>query len=84
MMKLENESDGTVLAKDMEMGQIGVIMKAQNNQDQIGKIVISCYNGMLIDIRTGDYWQNAPETFSVRLLEDGAMLQYTDDSESRI
>ena len=75
MLKLKEELPATLMAKDLEDGQLAVIVEDFSNYK--GRI-IQKYEGNIVSIgmTTGNGWYNGADTVTlkVRVLQDGELL----------
>lgn len=80
MIKVQTFLD-TISAKDMEMGQIGIIISNTTSSEKFnGCIVIKTYNNRLVSLNSIDTWNNASNTpFQIKILPNGTMLEVTDN-----
>ena len=79
MLKLNQEYQKTILAKNLKDGQLAVITDDVSNYK--GRIVQKHGNNLVaIGMATGNGWSNANSvTLSVRILEDGELLTVTNN-----
>lgn len=79
MLKLTQEYQKTILAKNLKDGQLAVITDDVSNYK--GRIVQKHGDDLVaIGLSTGNGWSNANNvTLSVRILEDGELLTVTNN-----
>ena len=72
-LKLNEKKTTTILFKDMEQGDIGVIV---DNSDYSGLIVMRLWEDMVVSLTCGDNWSKLENnTLEVQLLEEGTLLE---------